>query len=324
MLKLLFVVACLFTSNAFADYIRVVGEGVSVEAAKENGFREAIQIRAGAVVLSERESSTYKLERDDISVYSAGYVKDFKIIRINSQASIYSVTMDVLVQDSKLFNQVLSSGKTNKDINGSSAAVSYRTYVNQQNQKDRLLSRVLATYPQHAFNIKQEEVSVSTDPYRNILLKVPYQLSWNYDYILAFGEAMKLLDDDRFGRFTPAPSNVVIMGKNPKDFVLGSSTQYRFNDIITLDRIKDSVTGGREVRILLSLRDDMNKVLFKSCVAPHMVNGGSSFYGIGDPRHFVIYGNAKEQGTFQVNLRDRNILDRTRTVELSVVASDNC
>jgi hypothetical protein len=62
MTRLLFVVALLFCSNVFAtDYIRVVGEGVTLEIAKEHAFREAVQIRAGTIVLSEREITIRKI-----------------------------------------------------------------------------------------------------------------------------------------------------------------------------------------------------------------------------------------------------------------------
>lgn len=325
MLKLLLVVACLFTSKSFADnYIRVTGEGSTLEIAKERAFREAVQIRAGIIILSERESTIQKLERDDINTYSAGYVRDYKINNVNVYNGKHTVVMDVLIADSKLFNQILSSGKSNNDIDGATAGASYKSFVNQRNQGDIVLSRVLATYPQHAFTIKQDQLSISTDQYRNTLLRIPYKLSWNHDYIVAFSEAMQLFDDNRFGRFTPAPSNVVIMGKNPKNILLGSSTQYRFNDIIMLDRIKDSVTGAREIRLMLALRDDSNKMIFKTCSTPLLVNGGTSFYNIGDPKFFVIHGNSTEQAVFQTYLKDRSVIDRARTVELSVVAESSC
>ncbi len=56
----------LFVSNANANnYIRVTGEGATLEQAKENAFIEAIQIRVGMVVLSERESNLRKLEKNN-------------------------------------------------------------------------------------------------------------------------------------------------------------------------------------------------------------------------------------------------------------------
>ena len=83
MLRLLCLVACLlFANTVIADnkYIRVVGEGSTVEQAKEDAFRTAVQQQAGAIVLSERQSNLGKLDKDNISLFSAGYVDDFKII----------------------------------------------------------------------------------------------------------------------------------------------------------------------------------------------------------------------------------------------------
>jgi hypothetical protein len=325
MTRLLFVVALLFSSNVFAtDYIRVVGEGSTLEIAKEQAFREAVQIRAGIIVLSERESTLKRIERDDINVYSAGYVRDYKIANVNVVAGRHIVTMDVLILDSKLFDQILSSGKSNNELNGAQAGASYQTFINQRNKGDTILRRVMSTYPQHAFIVSQGAMSISTDQYRNTSLKIPYQINWNYDFIIALGEVMQLFDDSRFTRFNPAPSNVVIMGKNPKDFLLGSSTQYRFNDIIMLDRIKDSITGSREVRLMFSLKDYENKIVLKTCIVPLLVNGGTNFYGIGDPKYFVLHGNAIEKGTFQLNIKDRTLIERARSVELSAVAESNC
>jgi hypothetical protein len=65
-----------------------------------------VQIRAGIIVLSERESTLKRIERDDINVYSAGYVRDYKIANVNVVAGRYIVTMDVLILDSKLFDQI--------------------------------------------------------------------------------------------------------------------------------------------------------------------------------------------------------------------------
>jgi hypothetical protein len=64
----------------FANALQVSGEGATLEEAKLNAFRTAIEFAAGSVVVSERESHNYKLVRNEILVYSAGYVTDYKII----------------------------------------------------------------------------------------------------------------------------------------------------------------------------------------------------------------------------------------------------
>jgi len=318
----------LFVSTANANnYIRVTGEGATLEQAKENAFTEAIQIRVGMVVLSERESNLRKLEKDIVSVYSAGYVDDYKIIDISHTPRTVKLTVDVLVADSKLFNQTLSTGKTKDSIDGESAGARYQTYLNQKNKGDRILSRVLNTYPQNAFIVNQKPYRLSVDSFRNAVLEIPYQLKWNYDYIVALNEAMSLLEDSKFNFLQKAPSNIVIMAKNPKDLLIGEKNHYKFNDIPLLNNIKDSMTGDKEVRIMLTIADISNKILYKNCWIPYSLSGRkSSFYSIGIPESLTIYGNEKEENVLRIEIPPSHdyVIHRAKNVEVSVVPHNKC
>jgi hypothetical protein len=318
----------LFVSTANANnYIRVTGEGATLEQAKENAFTEAIQIRVGMVVLSERESNLRKLEKDIVSVYSAGYVDDYKIIDISHTPRTVKLTVDVLVADSKLFNQTLSTGKTKDSIDGESAGARYQTYLNQKNKGDRILSRVLNTYPQNAFIVNQKPYRLSVDSFRNAVLEIPYQLKWNYDYIVALNEAMSLLEDSKFNFLQKAPSNIVIMAKNPKDLLIGEKNHYKFNDIPLLNNIKDSMTGDKEVRIMLTIADISNKILYKNCWIPYSLSGRkSSFYSIGIPEALIIYGNEKEENVLRIEIPPSHdyVIHRAKNVEVSVVPHNKC
>jgi hypothetical protein len=318
----------LFVSNASANnYIRVTGEGTTLEQAKENAFIEAIQIRVGMVVLSERESNFQKLEKNKTSVYSAGYVDDYKIVDINNTRSTFKVTVDVLVADSKLINQTLSNGKTKNTIDGDGAGTRYQTYLDQKSKGDILLNRVLNTYPQNAFIINQQPYKLSVDSFRNAVLEIPYQLKWNYDYIVAFNEAMSLMEDNVFGFLQKAPSNVVVMAKNPKDFLIGEKKHYKFNDIPRLNAMKDAMTGDKEVRIMLTISDVHSKILYKNCWIPYSLSGRkNSFYSIGIPEALIIYGNEKEENVLRISIPPSHdyVIHRAKNIEVSVVAQGKC
>lgn len=325
MSRLLVIVACLFftacASNQTNSYIRVTGEGTTQEQAKENAFREAVQIRVGSVVISERESSLHKLERNDISVYSAGYVDDYKIISVDRINGKVKVTVDVLVADSKLVNNRLNSGKVTNQIEGERANTNYLTFMDQKRRGDKLLHSVLNTYPESAYMIQQKNYSVSVNAFRNIVLQVPYKLTWNYDYIVAFNEALGLIQDNRFGYFQPAPSNVIVMAKDPKDFVLGDRNHFRFNDVPLLDYMKVMMTGDREIRLMMTLRDTDNRVMYKGCWPMQ-----STFYVMGEPKNLLIYGNTKEEGVLQlvINSEYNQVLEKSRNIEVSVVPRIKC
>jgi hypothetical protein len=321
-MRLLLIAVCLFFTNAFAsDYTRVVGHGPTVETAKENAFREAIMIRVGTVVLSERESTINNLKRDDISVYSAGYVNDYKIISVERYGSTVKVTVDVLVADSKLVNQRLNSGTTINTINGDNAFTNYKTFIDQKLKADRLIKSVLSSYPNNAYIVEQSPYQIGVDSFRNAILTVQYKLKWNYDYIIAFNELMSLVEDSKYGMLEHAPSNVIILGKNPKDFVLGEKKHYKFSDILLLDRIKDSMTYGREVKLKLSMSDINFNNLISQCF-----NVNKTYFSVGNPRSLVLYGNTKEEGVLQLRIpvEYNNVIQRASNIQVSVVPYNQC
>ena len=332
MLRLLCLVACfLFANPSIADakYIRVTGEGSTVELAKENAFRTAVQQRAGAIVLSERQATQGKLSKDDISLFSAGYVDDFKIIDINQSGSNIKITLDVLVADSKLLNQVLNTGQTAQGVNGDRAGAALNTFLEQKEKGDRMLDVVLSTYPRNAFIVAQKPYTLSVDSYRNAVISVPYSLKWNYDYIAAMNEAMTLLEDKvgLIGFMNLAPSNVIIMAKNPKDLIFGSKNFYKFNDIPILHRIKSAMQGPNEVRIMLEVSDVSGTMLYQTCYVPDSINGRKkSFYGIGEPRILTLYGNETESGTLTATIDQAHnyVVQRASRIEVSVVPESKC
>ena len=321
-MRLLLIAACLFITNAFAnDYIRVVGTGPTLELAKENAFREAIMIRVGTVVVSERESTITYLKRDDISVYSAGYVSDYKIISVVNNGSVVKVTVNVLVADSKLVNQRLNSGKTTNTINGENAAVSYKTFIDQKIKADKLIKTVLSSYPSSAYVVEQSPYQIGVDSFRNAVLSVHYKLKWNYDYIIAFKELMSLVEDGKYGMLEHAPSNVVVMGKNPKDFIIGEKKHYKFTDVLLLDNLKNSMTHGREAKLKLSISDNSLNNVVSQCF-----NMNNTYFSVGEPRNLVIYGNTKEEGVLQLRIpiEYNSILQRASNIQVSVVPFNQC
>jgi hypothetical protein len=321
----------LFVNDVLADnkYIRVVGEGTTIEQAKENAFRTAVQQRAGAIVLSERRAVSGNLTKDNISLYSAGYVDDFKIIDVNQNGSTIKITLDVLVADSKLLNQVLNTGQTNQNVNGERAGAALNTFLDQKEKGDKMLDVVLNTYPQNAFIVEQKPYILTVDSNRNATFNIEYKLKWNYAFITSMNEAMTLLEDKVgiIGFLHPAPSNVIIMAKNPKDFLIGSKNVYKFNDIPILNKIKGAMVDTKEVRIMLEISDNNGQMLYQTCYVPDSVNGRkSSFYNIGDIRTLTLYGNEYETGVLKATIDPQHnyVVQRASRIEVSVVPDSKC
>ena len=316
MTRLLVLVACLlFSLNSLANnYITVTGEGSSLADAKENAFREAIQIKAGTIVLSGRESTLEKIKRDDISVYSAGYVTDYKTLLVNNLGSKVVVTLEVLVSESKLIEQTLNTGKTTKVINGDQSLVSINTFLTQKKQADKLLASVMTTYPKNAYTLKQSTHKILTDMYRNVIIEVPYSLEWNSDFVNSFTNAITLVSD----------TNGSVQSNRIPVVKIGYRSPIQINDIDLIENTKDQLTYGNELRLKLDIKDGNFNSIFQSCSAPGYKNG--RFFAIGDPAQLVIFDSVTDSGSVKLTLKQQEttMLEKAVKIELSVATKAEC
>ena len=316
MTRLLVLVACLvFSLNSLANsYITVTGEGSSLAEAKENAFREAIQIKIGTIVLSGRESTVEKIKRDDISVFSAGYVTDYKTLLVNDLGKRVVVTLDVLVTESKLIDQTLNTGKTTKVIDGDQSLTSINTFLKQKKQADSLLASVMTTYPKNAFTLKQSTHKILTDMHRNIIIEVPYSLEWNNEFVNSFNNAMTAVSDTNGA----TQSNRIPIVK------VGGRSAIKINDIDLVENTKDQLTYNNELRLKLDIKDGNFNSIFQTCYSPGYKNG--RFFAVGDPSELLIFDNVTDSGSVKLTLKQREttMLEQATKIELSVASKGEC
>lgn len=327
-MKKIFLMVVIFLSvNVFAkNYIRVEGHGSNLEIAKEKAFREAIQIAAGTIVLSQRITTMQDIKQDNISVYSAGYITDFKIIRVSNNNNEVHVILDVLVSESKMFNQVLNSGGTDKPFNGNNVHGAATSYLNQRRQADHLLHQLLNTYPENAYNLKTKSYTIYIDSDRNTILSIPFKLNWNYDFIVAFNEAMHKLNDSNFSFYQTAPGNVYVMAKNPKDYIIGERSHFKFKDVIFLENLKKYIENN-ELRLQLILRNNQYDVIYKNCFVPQGIRGHMTpFYDVTNANRITIYGNTAEETELQLTVPSHrlHLLKQVSHIELLPVSNKKC
>lgn len=321
MKRLLLVVCFLISSIASAgDYTTVTGSGKTFEEAKQQAFRKAIEFKVGANILSDVETQNYTRVKDEIYVYSAGYVDDYKILQQETHNGMIVVLMDVLVSENKIKNRIISAGKSSTEFDNDRHSAQVSTYVQERLAADRLLNKHLADYPKKAYIIKQSPYNITLNEYRNPVLNIPYQLSWNYDYVKTLRE---ILTKTQHGGNKSA-SAVVIMAKDPKDWILGEKTVHRYDDMNTVNQLHNVLNGNSQVRIIVRLKDIYSNDVYAVCYAPLFISGSSAaFYDVGEPRVKSIYGNTREEGTIRlpVNL---DIINRTSKIELLIDSDFVC
>jgi hypothetical protein len=307
----------------FANALQVSGQGATFEEAKQNAFRTAIEFAAGSVVTSERESHNYKLVKDEILVYSAGYVSDYKIISTIKSGSQVQVIVDVQVASSKLSDRILGLGKEVKNFETDKHGNQYQTYLYSKSNGDKLLIQVLNDYPTKAYTIIQGVHQLKVDAYRNGIIEIPLELKWNYNFIESFNEALKILEDGSNGLLQQSPGNVVVMAKDPKDWVIGSNNHYKFNDMITVSTIR-STLQQKQPNILLTINNFENKTVFRQCYTSDSIVGKKpAFYNVGST--LALYGNQIEKNKIELRLTNmQDTLKQIQNIQLTIVTDDKC
>lgn len=323
-MKRLLLVALLFSFNiAHAGYLTVTGMGRTFEEAKQQAFRNAIEFTVGANVLSDIETRNYKRIKDEIYVYSSGYIDDYKIIKQEIKNNIVYLTVDVVVSENKLKNRIISVGKSNKTFDSDRHSVQISSYLNERNSAGKLLAKHLETYPERAYTIQQLTYSISIDERRNPVLNIPYILTWNYEYVKTLRETLETIQDVKDNLFAKSASAIVIMAKNPKDWILGEKTVHRFNDLNIVNQLHETLNGPSEVRIIIRLKDMFDEDITSACYVPNFIHGSSGFYGIGEMRVKQIFGNTKEESIIKLPINS-NIVNNIKKIELTIASNFDC
>lgn len=322
-MKYVIILLSLVCNIVFAQSIRVQGIGVTLQQAKENAFKTAVELQVGSVLVTELESKDNKLVRNEIVNYSAGYVDSYTIVETNTYNNRVSIIVDVNVSSSKIADRILGIGTNNKSFDSDKHGTQYDTYTNTKLNGDRLLKGLLNDYPKRAFVVTQLQHRFGVDTQRSPFIEIGFKFNWNYNYLTAFNEVLALTEDGSNGLFKTSPGNIVIMAKDPKDYVFGKKNHYKFNDILIMESIKNRFENNTP-RIQLTIYSQNNNVFFTQCYVPESFAGTKpSLYSMGDT--LIIYGNQVENNIIRLHLSNMN--DTIRLIErfeLTVATNESC
>lgn len=322
-MKFLILLTLFICQSVLAQPIRVQGIGDTLQQAKENAFKVAVELRVGSVIVTEAESANSRLIRNEIIQYSSGYVDNYKVVEIHTTNNKTLAILDVTVSSSKIADRILGISSNPKLFENDKQATRYETYIQSKNNADRLLNSVLNDYPRRAFVIQQHQHRFGVDTNRNPFLEIGFQLNWNYNYLVSLNEVLSLTEDGSNGLFRTSPGNIIIMAKDPNDYILGKKNHYRYNDLIVYENIKASFNENMPY-ILLTIYNQETRIVHKQCFIPESFLGRkSSFYSLGES--LVIYGNNKETNVLRLNLSNVNSpLRSIERIELSIVKNEGC
>lgn len=330
MKKLLLVVVLLailqLLTIAYANPVRVVGIGKSLDEAKQNAFKMAVQYRAGIVMLSDRESRNLELVKNEISAYSAGYVDNFNLLSQKIVNGTYEVILEVFVSDSRISQRLLSKGTSIQNFETERHTEQINSLIHERITGDKLLKQVMDDYPLRAYNIQQLPYKIQFDSQRNLQLFVPYVIQWNINFLNAFVELMNIIEEGKGNITQRYPGNVnIVTTQGYTEY----QKQYKFFDLIRVNSLRRHFTEDNEVRLQLIVKDWQGRSIGTKCYIPDFVVGKHKpMYSLGVPNTLTVWASEIERNHVQLNFTYSGDLSKVAQliyeIELKVARDKEC
>ncbi len=280
-----------------ATSITVTGYGANREASKQDAFKTALEKVCGLEVLSDREHYNDKTRYNKVQTYSQCRIVDYTVL----EDSTDFIKMRVMVETADRKGFFVTS-PTN--IFPDNLVDIFDSYQFEKNEGDKLVLAFMRHYPYHAYNLKVAEHNIISDSRRDLFLEIPYQISWNKDFLQSLDRLFNLVQ-------TRTGAGKIYLDRK----------RYLIDDTIRLDLLKKQITYENAMRIRVLALDKDAKKLFSVCHAPKYIPNGI-FFASGVRDQLKIFTRDKNSGTIYIKLleNDKNI----HAIYIDVVAYKDC
>jgi hypothetical protein len=322
--------------------VEVESTASTIEAARKEAFKLAVAKAVGSLVVSEREIRNSELIRDDILMYSSGYVEDYEFKSETQVGSLYRVVALVWVSESKIADRLQISKKAAGQVDGPKLARKLETYVDQKVASDKLISNIISEFPKNTFVLEVGKTS-SRLVERSIQVVVPFKIRWEQSFITSLEEALVRTregNDPLDWKYARLPSVIAIKKKGDwfKTFAAYS------------DREKEALFRRYLVdtrpHLLVEVRDNSNNLIHTTCyeipnltgyffseslgfglypTAGSGMTGGQFFATNTNDASFTIYGDYEYSSNvvFSLSATDGSIKTFDK-VSISIVRLNQC
>lgn len=298
--------------------VQVEGNGLTVEQARQNAFRLAIEQVVGQVIVSDQEVRGDQLTKDFIGGYSAGYIDDYEILETRQADNVWYLKMNVAVASSKIAKRMLTSSNKSMIITGHRLQAQLESKVDQRDRGDELISEVMGSYPYNAFVVNSGQTEINIGRRRETYVEVPYEIHWSKFWLESFNELLTLVAADSktcnayfvrqdnqlkvsntksLFKFSDTPcgqeADLRMTYKTAGDWFADTHSYY-FHDLKTLDVINSelqSPIGQQHIGLRVNLLDAGGNVLDNRCI--DII--ADSFVSYREPTLEVVHWNQRKQ-----------------------------
>ncbi len=177
-----------YASSGSEQEEKVIAKGVGMdfEGAKTDAIRNAITQVVGSYVTSETHIQNFDLINDEVLTYSAGFVKDVKILGKRQDASkLHHVDIEAVVVSTRIKRKLEELNIATRDVEGQSLFAEAFSRVEEQKSAAQLLEGVLSKFPQAAYIIEVGKPEIVSTNQATKMAKVnfPIQIKWDQAFI---------------------------------------------------------------------------------------------------------------------------------------------
>jgi hypothetical protein len=322
--------------------VTVIGRGATEDDARRNGFRSAIELAAGNVIVSDTETSGDRLTLDRTGSYSSGYVDDYKILETSHDSVGYLVKMSVTVASSRMAERMMSRGEHNEIVDGDRIQAQMESEFDQRTRGDQLIAQILDSYPSHAFLVNSGQTEFKISNRRQPYVEIPFAVELNPAWLTALDEALSLVakKSSSCGTWTRSLVSVIAnkkitdrmaCGQTP-DLRVGNNNYY-FYDQETLRIINAELqpaTGYQRIALHVDIQDANGDTIDHRCTDVDT----QTFIKYNEPPGVVnmndrdmilrpeIIGSKKVVGVLNINLS--NIQDFGEAAKIKLTVGKTC
>jgi len=321
---------------------KVVGQGPTAEAARQDGFKKAIEYSMGVAIQSEKIIQNNDLGKNYILTHSSGYVDQFKINKITENPGRVELEMEVYVKPTYLDDYVIKSSDKNFRIEGQHLKESLNTFQVERASGDDLLMSVLKDYPSKSFDFEVEPVVFKVDGDRVLYAEFKYKLKWSDAYLRSLSQTLKMVSDSDCKVFCDTlPFYKLSYKKNQGDLMNTNDTIY-FKDATRTQLVYKYLRGAHfpavysksqqkhaDVRyvIRIDFADANRKILNTSCYYPNSAKKQDYWGG----EKFVIDNQPLVDETVKIYIKRNNWhsdhyknLEKYDNISVTVTRPDMC
>jgi hypothetical protein len=267
--------------------VEVIGVGRTMDEARLNGFRLAVEEEEGSVVASESETNQSRLNKDQIVSYASGHVDHYEVLSTRFEEGLIKTRMKVWVKGASLDERLMNRSDSETPLDGQQISDAMNTRIREKVDGDRLYQGVLDDFPARAFVVETGSSQFALDHFRHTIMTVPLTIEWSEPYLESLELAIKETAQSHswvycraWDKTCPVTYYINVVSSH----WMGADTVGGYSDSMKYAMTENGTLGkGPSLRLILTGADQ--SILFKGCSVVQELDN-------------VVHGSVMTEGRF--------------------------